>query len=312
VAANFENTFQIKDRGIYYSSLLNGDQENFFGSVISTSPVTLNLQLPSLDSAAVGPATLEFALQGVLNTQTAAPHQVSIALNGVTIGSTGEFSALEHAVRAFSIPIAQLQSGINTLTFTKTSSGELCIVDYVRLTYPHLFNADSGSLKFNLRGSQTRMVDGFAVPSIRLIDYTDPLNVSISRPVSQPSASGYAITVPLSESRSKNQRLLYAFPEGQFNQPASVSLNQPSTLNLNSNAADFVIISYKTLIQALLQTSAPLTLRWLRRDRVRALQLQLSILTTSTTNSVMASTGRRQSRVFFSMPGQTGPRRRAT
>jgi hypothetical protein len=109
-----------------------------------------------------------------------------------------------------------------------------------------------------LRGSQTRTVDGFAVPTIRLIDYTDPLNVSISKPSSQPSASGYAITVPVSESRSKNQRLLYAFPEGQFLQPASISLNQPSTLNLNTNAADFVVISYKTFIPSFTATVSPI------------------------------------------------------
>jgi hypothetical protein len=255
-AANFDNTFQIKDRGIYYSSLLNGDEENFFGAVIS-SPVTLNLQLPNLDSSAVGPATLEFALQGVLNNQTGASHQVSVAINGVTVGEVA-FGPLDHPVSTFPIPITQLLSGANTIKFTKISTGELCIVDYVRLTYPHLFNADSGSLKFNLRGSQTRTVDGFAVPTIRLIDYTDPLNVGISKPGSQPSALGYAITVPVSESRSKNQRLLYAFPEGQFDLPASLSLNQPSTLNLNSNAADFVIISYKTFIPSFTANVSPI------------------------------------------------------
>jgi hypothetical protein len=39
------------------------------------------------DLAAAGPATLEFALQGVLNTQTGASHSVGVYFNGVTIGS---------------------------------------------------------------------------------------------------------------------------------------------------------------------------------------------------------------------------------
>jgi hypothetical protein len=131
------------------------------------------------------------------------------------------------------------------------------------LTYPHAFKADNGSLKFNLRGSQTLKVDGFSAPSVRLIDYTDPFNVSITKAIAETSASGYAITVPVGKSRSKAQRLLFALPEGQFDQPASLSLNQPSTLNLNSNAADFLIISYRDFIPAL----APLVTQRYDRDR---------------------------------------------
>ena len=121
-----------------------------------------------------------------------------------------DFGPLEHLVQTISIPVAQLQSGANTLTFTKTSTGEVCIVDYVRLTYPHSFRADAGALRFNLRGTQSRQVDGFSTPSVRLIDYTDPLTVSITRPASEPSGPGFAITVPTSDPPSKPPRLLYA------------------------------------------------------------------------------------------------------
>jgi hypothetical protein len=254
---NFAYTTQIKERIVYFSNLLNGDDENFFGRVIS-SPVTQTLTVSNPDLTA-STATLEFALQGVLNTQTGASHQVSVSLNGNPVGIV-DFGPLEHPVRTLSIPMAWLQSGSNNLVFTKTSTGEVSLVDYLRLTYQHAFKADNGSLKFNLRGSQTLKVDGFSAPSVRLIDYTDPFNVSITKPIAETSASGYAITVPMSASRSKAQRLLYALPEGQFDQPASLSLNQPSTLNLNSNAADFLIISYRDFIPAL----APLVTQ---RDR---------------------------------------------
>src|SRR5204863_10025367 len=112
--------------------------------------------------------------------------------------------------------------------------------DYIKFTYPHAFKADTNSLKFNLRGSQTLKVDGFSTPTVRLIDYTDPLNVRITKPASETSPSGYAITVPMSESRSKDQRLLYAIPYGQFDQPAALALSTPSTRNANSNAASFL------------------------------------------------------------------------
>ena len=246
--ANFAYTTEIKERLVYLANLLNGDEENYFGRVIS-SPVTQTLTVTNPDLTAAGPALLEFALQGVAS-QSFASHQVSVSFNGVTIGSL-TFGAVEHPVRTFSIPLAQLQSGSNSLTFTKTSTGEVCIVDYIKLTYPHAFKVDANSLKFNLRGSQTLKVYGFSTPLVRLIDYTDPLNVSITKPSSETSATGYAITVPLSESRSKAQRQLYAIPEGQFDQPAALSLNQPSTLNANSNVGSFLIISQKNFIASM-------------------------------------------------------------
>jgi hypothetical protein len=253
---NYDYTIQIKERFVYFSSLLNGDEDNFFGRVIN-SPVTQTLNVSNPDLAAAGPATLEFALQGVLNPQTGASHQVSVAFNGVTIGSLN-FAPLEHPVRTFSIPIAQIQNGNNGLTFTKTAPGnQVSIVDYIRFTYPHTFKADANALKFNLRGTQTVKVDGFSTPSVRLIDYTDPLNIRISKPVSETSALGYAITVPVSEARSKAQRLLYAFPQGQFDQPAALSLSQPSSLNQGdlsptiTSGANFLIISHKNFIASL-------------------------------------------------------------
>ena len=58
-----------------------------------------------------------------------------------------------------------------------------------------------------------------------------------------PSVGDFAGTavceVPLGASRSKAQRLLYAIPAGQFDQPAALTLNQPSSLNLNSNVLTF-------------------------------------------------------------------------
>jgi hypothetical protein len=267
---NYDYTLQIKERFVYFSSLLNGDEDNFFGRVISTTPVTQTLMVSNPDLAAAGPATLEFALQGVLNT-SGTSHSISVSFNGVTIGSL-DFTSLEHPVRTFPVPIAQIQNGNNSLTFTKTSTGEVCIVDYIRFTYPHTFKTDANSLKFNLRGTQTVKVDGFSTPSVRLIDYTDPLNVRISKPASEASALGYAITVPASESRSKLQRLLYAFPQGQFDQPAALSLGQPSNLNQGdlspaiTSGADFLIIAHKNFIASM----APLVTKRQSEGRIAA------------------------------------------
>ena len=266
---NYDYTVQIKERLIYYSNLLNGDTDNFFGRVISSS-VTQTLNVSNPDLTAAGTATLEFALQGAMN-QSASSHDVSVSFNGNMLG-TVSFSPLEHVVRTFAIPIAQLQSGNNSLIFTRTSVGppDVSIVDYIKLTYPHKFIADANSLKFNLRGSQTLQVDGFTSPSVRLIDYTDPLNVTIRRAASETSASGYKITVPRSETLAKAQRLIYALPQGQFDQPAALSLSQPSNLNLGdvsptiTSGADFLIIAHKNFIPSL----APLVNQRLAQGKI--------------------------------------------
>jgi hypothetical protein len=252
--ANYAYTIQTKDRSIYFSSLLNGDEENWFGRVIS-GPLTQTLIVSNPDLGATGSATLEFALQGTMG--QGFQHEISVAFNGVTIGSL-IYQPMEHPVRTFAIPVGQVLSGNNTVSFTKTSTNDsVSIVDYIRFTYPHAFKADSGSLKFNLRGSQSRQVDGFSTPLVRLIDYTDPLNVNLTKPAAETSVNGYAITVPLSESRSKAQRLLYAIPQSQFDQPAALVLSQPSTLNATTNAANFLIISHKNFIPSFTTNVGP-------------------------------------------------------
>lgn len=261
--SNFESTSERKDRGLYFVSVTNGDKENYFGQVVAYiappgNMASQTITTPNPDPTALAPARLEIALQGV----NQAFHQVSIEFNGVNVGSFPGFFGFDptsggHPVQVFNIPASQLINGANTVKFVVTqpqSGSDLSIVDYVKLTYPHAFNTDSGSLKFSLRGSQSRTVDGFASPLVRLIDYTDPFNVIVAKPDSEPTAAGYAITVPPGASLSKTQRLLYALPHNQFDQPASLSLNQPSTLNQGhlsatiTNGADFLVVSHKNFI----------------------------------------------------------------
>lgn len=255
VPPNFSYTAERKDRSVYFVTVLNGDAENWFGQVIASNPASQTINTPNPDLSAAGTAQLEIALQGVNQVF----HQISVEFNGMVVGSFSFFgfdpASGGHAVQVFNIPVSQLQNGANTIRFTPHVCSlpdppcpDTSIVDYTRITYPHLFRADAGALRFTLRGTHSVKVDGFSTPSVRLIDYTDPLSVGITRPASEPSGSGFAITVPTTDPPSKPQRLLYAIANDQFDQPAGLSLNQPSTLNLNSNAADFLIVSHKNFI----------------------------------------------------------------
>lgn len=258
---NYEYIVERRDRGIYFVAVLNGEKENYFGQVLAFvpppgNPATQTLNSPNPDFAAAGTAKLEIALQGA----NAGFHQIGIEFNGVNIGSFA-FNGFDpgsggNPVQVFDIPLAQLHDGANTLRFIVPSTGDLSVVDYAKLTYPHLYKADSGSLRFTLGGTQTRKVDGFATRNVRLIDYTDPFNCIVVKPDTEPTASGFAINVPVAPIFSKSARLLYAVPQNQFETAASLTLNLPSTLNLGSlsatatHGADFLIVTHKTLLSS--------------------------------------------------------------
>src|SRR4030095_3179339 len=59
----------------------------------------------------------------------------------------------------------------------------------------------------------------------------------------------FTATIPVA-GHGKARRLI-ALPADRLSQPAWLTLNQPSTLNLSSNAATLVIISHKDFLPAL-------------------------------------------------------------
>src|SRR6185503_660687 len=65
-AISFPYTVERRDRTVYFSSLRNGEADNFFGQVITSSPVDQTVAVSQLDSASGG-AEVEIALQGVID-----------------------------------------------------------------------------------------------------------------------------------------------------------------------------------------------------------------------------------------------------
>jgi hypothetical protein len=71
--SGFGYTVERRERRIYFSGLLNGDDENFFGRIVNTTPVPQTVTASQLDPTATS-AQLEVVMQGV----TAAAHTVSV------------------------------------------------------------------------------------------------------------------------------------------------------------------------------------------------------------------------------------------
>ena len=84
--SGFDYTVERKERMIYFSSLRNGETENFFGQIVSSTAGSANIAVSNLDAASVAegtPASLEVALQGV----TEQSHLVQVVFNGVDLGT---------------------------------------------------------------------------------------------------------------------------------------------------------------------------------------------------------------------------------
>ena len=102
VPPSFAYTVELKERLLYFSSLLNGDAENYFGQLISSQPVTESLSVRNpLLKGNKQDASLEVALQGV----STGAHTVHIYFNDVELDEL-DFNAREHAVKTCVVPAA--------------------------------------------------------------------------------------------------------------------------------------------------------------------------------------------------------------
>lgn len=254
-ASAFICNVERKDRTIYFSSALNGPTENFFGEVLAGDPAPLTLTLHNIDTASAQPAQLRVSLRGV-NSDF---HQVNVSVNGMAVGNL-QFFGQDAATQNFSLPLSGLVEGDNSIKFVPAGIGnDVSLVDSVRIVYARGFKAVNDSIQFSLKATLSPRVDGFTSPNIRVLDITDPTTVEELRPIVASSSAGFAATIPAG-ALGKARRIV-AMTDSQLAHPASLTLNQPSSLNQNTNGADLLIISYRDFIPAL----APLVTQ--RHDR---------------------------------------------
>ncbi|MGA8867288.1 MAG: hypothetical protein WB510_09985, partial [Candidatus Sulfotelmatobacter sp.] len=138
--ADFPFTVEWKPRTTYFAALITRNGNNFFGPLISSTPVDQIMQVSHLDPTSTDPAKLEVVLQGVI---LGVPHDVTIALNNITVGEL-TFTGQDQGRLSVNLPSGVLLEGNNMLTLT-SQGGEYdtSLVDYARIVYPHGYVADS-------------------------------------------------------------------------------------------------------------------------------------------------------------------------
>jgi hypothetical protein len=240
-ATSFPFAVQSKDRLVFFSDLQNGDADSFFGEVIYDTVTDLPLSLTHVDPAASSSSTLEVSLQGITEDTGSFPdHTVTVAVNGTPVGTMG-FNGRELATQQFPVPGSALVEGGNVVTLTAGGPSDYSLVNNVKLTYWHTYTADGGSLAFTAAGGYRTTVTGFPSGAIRVFDVTSPSSPQEVTASATASGGLYNATfnVPGTGTRS-----LLAVEDSAVNTPSAVKLNQPSSLNAKSNAADLVIIGY--------------------------------------------------------------------
>jgi Peptidase family C25 len=236
--------FQVerRDRTIYFSSLLNGDSENFFGAVIASAPLDQLLTAPHLDAAATG-ATLEVALQGV----TASLHSVNIKVNGSNLGNQS-FSGRANSVASYALPPSLLHEGQNTVTLAgQNGSSDINLVDYLRVTYNHTYTADNDQLKLTAAAGQPLTIAGFSNNVIRVFDITNSAAVQEIVGQVQPQGGGFSVSLMPA---GGGPRSLLAVTNNQASQARRVAANLPSNLGKSGQGADLVIVTLRDLFSA--------------------------------------------------------------
>src|SRR5262249_12923545 len=147
-SGSFAYTVERRDRNLYLSSLLNGDAENWFGNVISTKAAPETLTISHLDPNATDQAVIEVALQGV----SGSAHQVNVMLNGTLLQGMN-FNGMDHTVLQIPVPQGLLVEGANQVSFAAQNGGDVSLVDYVKITYAHTYQAENNSLFGTVSGN---------------------------------------------------------------------------------------------------------------------------------------------------------------
>ncbi len=236
-APGYQQNFVQKQRKYYLSKIINGEAENYWGDLISTTPLNTTFNVTGIDPTSTT-ALLNVAVQGYVG----ATHTINVSVNGTPLGT---FSGIgkNNFNSDLSVPTNILTEGANTLTLATTTSG-FVLFDSLRLQFGRKYVADQNRLAFYTEGIRKANVTGFGSPNIRLFDIsseTEPIEVT-NLSVAQNGAS-WDLTVPAYRSK-----VYYGVEESGIRRDAAIIPNFASSLATPNHAAQLVIISHADMM----------------------------------------------------------------
>jgi hypothetical protein len=238
---SFPSEVERADRTLYFPALLNGEEGNFFGAVVTSTPVVQVVRVQHVDQA--GQGELVVRLQG----GTAGAHRVGVELNGTRVGTVIWDGLL---VGELVVPVGpgMIAEGDNRVVLTaEGGEGDASAVESIRIRYAHTWQADGEALEFSLGGYQEVTIGGFRSSQVRVVDITDPGAVQVLPVEVVEEGGGYQATVGVPESGT---RTLLAVGTGAIRHPVGVLANRPSAWHAAGEGADLLIIAHRSLLSA--------------------------------------------------------------
>ncbi len=233
---SFIQTLELKPRTTYFAALLHDNNDNFFGPLVSPTAAVQTLNIANL---AAGEGTFEIALQGVTQGQQ---HDVTVTLNNATLGSLN-FVDQQDGKATLAIPSGALTNGRNTITLTaQLGDNDLSVLDYINISFPHTFAAESDLLRFTADAGDTVTVGGFVHRPSRLIDITDPARPFEVRYRTETETGMYALHANVPWTSSGTHELL-AISDARLASPAAMVLRRPSNLHSPQPGAEAVMLA---------------------------------------------------------------------
>lgn len=236
----YAQTFEFRERTIYANQVINGDEENFWGRVVGSTATTLTFNLSGIDPNS-GDRPMFISLMGYSLT----PHNVNITLNGnplPPITGTGR----QIISNEYLIPVSYLVEGTNTLQMVSNgASGDLSLFDRIRIDFPRSYKAISDQLEFYTENYRAARLSGFSSPNIRVFDVTNESNERILANLTAVQTAGtWGVTIPPTRGRR-----YFAVEASNFITPLEVSAVDPSLIGTPTQAAQFLVIANRSLMQ---------------------------------------------------------------
>jgi hypothetical protein len=250
---SFPYAVELRQHTTYFAALTTGSGDNFFGAVVSATPVDQILNLPHLDKTSTEVAKLELVLQGVI---VGFPHDVAVAVNGTTLGNL-TFTGQDKGRFNIDLPPGLLQDWSNTVTLTaQNGTYDISLVKRIRIVYPHAYVADSDELKFTGRAGDEIRVTGFKSAPAVVLDITDPDRpVQLAPQISLAKDGHYEFEVQVpwltTNSAAPIRHTLLAVADNRIASAAGVRQNHPSQWHRTQPGAEIAMVTHENFAGAL-------------------------------------------------------------
>jgi uncharacterized repeat protein (TIGR01451 family) len=254
--ASFPATVELRQHTTYFAALLTSNGNNFFGSLVSSTPVEQTVSIAHLDKTSTDPAKLEVILQGVI---LGFPHDVTVALNGTSLGNL-TFTGQDKGKFRVNLPPGLLQDGDNTVTLTaQNGEYDTSLVQSIAVQYPHSYVAGSDRLIFNGRPGDELQLTGFAKAPVLVFDITNPDQpVELTPQISSDTTStappySLGVQVPWSTTNpsAPARHTLLALAADSVDSVAGIRQNHPTHWHSPQPGSNIVMVSAGDFADAL-------------------------------------------------------------